>query len=107
MIPKEKLKVGSLYKTKNTQNEVIAYRVWLGTGWSMGSQQRRKKSFVLYKAHWADYEKAMPMNKIASSFLPESLVEDAGTIKYNHEWAPLFASKPKKTIRYLNRPEQV
>lgn len=100
MIPKEKLKVGSLYKTKNVSAEVIAYRVWLGTGWSMGAQQRRKKSFVLYQAHWAPYEKAMPMNKIASSFLPE----DVSSIDPIYgSFTSSFKIKPKKPIRYLNR----
>lgn len=104
MIPKEKLKVGSLYKTKNVSSEVIAYRVWLGTGWSMGAHDRRKKSYVLYKQPWAPYEKAITINKIGSPFLPET----APNVDLPYAtFTPLYKSQPKKPIRYLNRPEQV
>jgi len=104
MIPKEKLKVGSLYKTKSVDSGLIVYRVWLGTGWSMGSQKRGKKSFVFYKSPWAAYEKAMPINKIASSFIPEYV---SSVDPIYDSFTTSFKIKPKKTIRYLNRPEQV
>jgi hypothetical protein len=100
MIELKDLKVGRLYYTKNTNNDVHAYRVWLGKlpgfpdgVWSQGTTDRRTKSCPHYSAPWGTLEKVTPLK--LSLFVPELVKLDA----------PSYF-KPKKQYRYLNRPSE-
>jgi hypothetical protein len=96
-IPKEKLKVGKLYKVKHPTVLVTRYRVWLGAdGWSGGSLLPQEKDFPMYSQNiGVDYSYVIVLNKRATPF-------KAGNYKPTSTFTkPAFK---QKQIRFLNRP---
>lgn len=116
-IPKEKLKVGKLYKTlflPKLPSSQYLYRVWMGNQWSMGTLQPRKQEWSIYNVP-ADpniQETIIVVNTRATPFkLPPAqttTTQSTTTVDFNGTvtgslWS--VANKQlKKPIRYLNRP---
>ncbi len=99
-IPKEKVKVGKLYKTQAKVQSTYRYRVWLGDelGWSIGTLNPCVQNHPSYQtATSIKYDHLLVLNTKATPF-------KLGV------WEPIPPVPPpwkksKKEIRYLNRPQ--
>lgn len=100
-IPKEKLKVGKLYKTISkiqSNYEPPRYRVWLGDFFSGGSAFPEKENYPMYKeAIGVFYDTVYVVNSRATPFKP------GVWINASHPDFLNAIKKASKPIRYLNR----
>jgi len=100
-IPKEKLKIGKLYKVVSTVHsswDLPRYRVWLGNSFSGGSNTPMQENYPMYKEDIKIlYENVYVVNSRATPFKPGVWINAS---------SPDFLKaikKASKPIRYLNR----
>lgn len=100
-IPKEKLKVGKLYKIvpKLYSNlKIPRYHVWFGDSFSGGSTVPEKENYPMYKeAIGISYENVYVVNSRATPFKPGVWNSQPSADFLN------AVKKVSKPIRYLNR----